>query len=381
MTGFRVGFVHNTIHSRYGAAPFVRADFLSAVAAGADSFFVGDHLNGMLPRSMWHPKYVGLAKLVPSTDANLEPWTMLGYLAAHNKPRRLRLGVAVTDTGRRNPAVTAQAVTTLHHLTRGRAILGIGTGEREGNEPYGVDWTKPVARFEEALATIRALWNSNGEPINRESSFFPLHNAIFALPPYKGKYPPIWVASAGPRMLRATGKYADGWFPASITQPKYYGDRLAAVKTAASDAGRDPGALLPAAVRFIITASTHTEIDAIVNSDIARIFMLASPAEAWARHGAQHPLGADFTGFQDLVPQTIDEQSALRYAAQVPRSLIEESFAVGTPEEVVEQFAEWRDNGLRYAVLGNAGAVQPSLRKSMTTTASFAKAIKGLKRL
>ena len=70
------------------------------------------------------------------------------------------LGVGVTDTGRRNPAVTAQAAATLHLLTRGRAILGIGPGEREGNEPYGVDWSKPVARFEEAMATIRALWGS-----------------------------------------------------------------------------------------------------------------------------------------------------------------------------------------------------------------------------
>jgi hypothetical protein len=31
--------------------------------------------------------------------------------------------------------------------------LGIGVGEREGNEPYGLEWTKPVARFEEAVAT------------------------------------------------------------------------------------------------------------------------------------------------------------------------------------------------------------------------------------
>ena len=38
-------------------------------------------------------------------------------------------------------------------------MLGIGVGEREGNEPYGVEWTKPVARFEEAIATIRALWD------------------------------------------------------------------------------------------------------------------------------------------------------------------------------------------------------------------------------
>jgi Luciferase-like monooxygenase len=39
-----------------------------------------------------------------------------------------------------------QAAATLHLLTRGRAILGIGTGERQGKEPYGVDWSKPVAR-------------------------------------------------------------------------------------------------------------------------------------------------------------------------------------------------------------------------------------------
>jgi phthiodiolone/phenolphthiodiolone dimycocerosates ketoreductase len=97
---------------------------------------------------MAKPKYIGAARLTPKVDANLEPWTVLGHLAARNRLGRMRLGIGVTDTGRRNPAVTAQAAATLHLLTRGRAILGIGTGEREGNEPYGVDWSKPVARFE-----------------------------------------------------------------------------------------------------------------------------------------------------------------------------------------------------------------------------------------
>ena len=96
---------------------------------------------------------------------------MLGHIAARNRLGRLRLGVGVTDSGRRNPAVTAQAAATLHLLTRGRAILGIGPGEREGNEPDGVDWSKPVARFEEAMATIRALWDSGGELVNRDSPY------------------------------------------------------------------------------------------------------------------------------------------------------------------------------------------------------------------
>jgi phthiodiolone/phenolphthiodiolone dimycocerosates ketoreductase len=233
----KVGLVENLVHTRYGPTALPRASYLTAVATGMDSFWLPDHLNSLLPRAVMTPKYVGAARLVPDVDAYLEPWTMLGNFAARNRLGRLRLGTAVTDVGRRNPAVTAQAAATLHLLTRGRAILGIGTGEREGNEPYGVDWSKPVARFEEAMATIRVLWNSGGELVTRDSPFFPLHNAIFALPPYRGKWPEIWIAAHGPRMLRATGRYADAWFPAATARPKNYAAGLEKVRAAASDAG------------------------------------------------------------------------------------------------------------------------------------------------
>ena len=215
MSGFQVGLGDLIVNSRYSPTAFARADYLTAVASGVDSFWVGDHLNALFPRSIFTPQYVGVAKLIPKIDAALEPWTLLGHLASRNRFARLRLGVGVTDASRRNPAVTAQAAATLHLITRGRAILGIGVGEREGNEPYGVDWTKPVARFEEAVATIRALWNSGGALVSRESPYFPLRNAVFDLPPYRGKWPEIWIAAHGPRMLRATGRYADAWFPAA----------------------------------------------------------------------------------------------------------------------------------------------------------------------
>ena len=168
----RVGLITQILNSRYSPTMLLRASMLMATASGVDSYWVADHLNSLFPRSIATPGYLGVAKLVPKIDAQFEPWTMLGYLASRNRFARLRLGVGVTDTNRRHPAVTAQAAATLHLITRGRAILGIGVGEREGNEPYGVDWTKPVARFEEAIATIRALWNSRGEPISRESPTF-----------------------------------------------------------------------------------------------------------------------------------------------------------------------------------------------------------------
>jgi Luciferase-like monooxygenase len=130
MTGFRVGVGSQVFNTRLSPTTLARAVYLAAVAAGVDSFWVADHLNSLVPRAIATPRYFGGAKLVPKIDAQLEPWTMLGRLAAGNRIGRLRLGVGVTDAGRRNPAVTAQAAATLHLLTgvarSSELVLGSG---------------------------------------------------------------------------------------------------------------------------------------------------------------------------------------------------------------------------------------------------------------
>jgi len=377
----RVGVIENIVNTRFGPDPVLRASHLAAVAAGVDSLWVPDHLNSLFPRSICTERYMGAAKLAPSPDAYLEPWTMLGYVAAHNRLGWLRLGVCVTDAGRRNPAVTAQAAATLHLLTRGRAILGFGPGEREGNEPYGVDWSKPVARFEEALATIQTLWRSKGELVNRDSQWFPLRDAVFDLPPYKGRWPEIWVAAHGPRMLRIAGRHADAWFPAFIFRPKDYARALEVVRTAASDAGRDPSAVTPAVLLAVVTGRSEEDVDEALDSVGAKMYGLTASAEIWARHGIEHPMGPDFTGAQDIQPQTLDEETALEYTSKVPRSLLEEMYLTGTPDQVIEKVAEWRDHGLRYVVVANSSGAQRSLRKGMASAVPFGKIMRGLKRL
>jgi phthiodiolone/phenolphthiodiolone dimycocerosates ketoreductase len=382
MNRFRFGILDGIVNSRFSASALPRMGSLAAAATGADSYWVGDHLNSFLPRSIATPEYMGsAARVVPKVDAVLEPWTMLGHLAAQNRVRRLRLGVCVTDAGRRNPAVTAQAAATLHLLTRGHALLGIGVGEREGNEPYGVEWTKPVARLEEAIATIRTLWDSAGEPVSRESPYFPLSNAVFDLPPYRGKWPEIWVAAHGPRMLRITGRHADAWVPFVLVRPNDYGRALEAVRAAAADAARDPMSILPAVVRTVVTGRNRDDVDEALDAVIMKATALAAPAEAWARHGVQHPMGADFSGVQDLVPQTIDQQTALSYAAKVPASLMKEVTFNGTPNEVIDQVAEWRDQGLRYLVIINGSVLNPSLRKVLAANLPYLKVLRGLKKL
>jgi phthiodiolone/phenolphthiodiolone dimycocerosates ketoreductase len=92
-------------------------------------------------------------------------------------------------------------------------------------------------------------------------------------------------------------------------------------------------------------------------------------------------LGADFSGVQDLVPQTIDKQTALSYTAKVPASLMKEICFNGTPDEVIDQVAEWRDQGLRYLLVLNGSQLNPSLRKGLAASLPFGRVLLGLKKL
>src|ERR1700752_5327952 len=102
--------------------------------------------------------------MVPSPDAYFDPFVLMGVMAA--RYRRVRIGTGVTEPFRRHPATLAQAFVTLDHLTRGRAILGMGNGGPENTAPYGIPFTRRFGRLEEALTIIRGLWESRGEPVD-----------------------------------------------------------------------------------------------------------------------------------------------------------------------------------------------------------------------
>jgi phthiodiolone/phenolphthiodiolone dimycocerosates ketoreductase len=181
-------------------------------------------------------------------------------------------------------------------------------------------------------------------------------------------------------MLRITGRHADAWYPAFIFTPKEYAKGLEIVRTAASDAGRDPASVTPAVMLAVMTGRTEDDVTEALDSTGARMYGLTASAEVWARHGAEHPMGADFTGLQDIAPQTLDEPTALAYTETVPQSLLREMYICGTPGQIVEQLAVWRDHGLRYVVLVNGSGSQRSLRKGITSAVPFRKMLRGLKR-
>jgi phthiodiolone/phenolphthiodiolone dimycocerosates ketoreductase len=377
----RFGLADPCVHSRILPDAVLRTTRLNALVTGADSILVPDHLIQVIPQSIYTPERVAAERVISSLDASYDPWTVLGLLAARNRVRRLRLGTGCTDTARRHPAVTAQAAATLHQLTRGGAILGIGAGEGMNQTPYGVPTARRVGMFVEALATIRALWDAGGKPVTRDSEFFPLRDAVMRVPAYRGTWPEIWVGAHGPRMRRAAGRYGDAWFPGVTMDPSEYGEHLAGIRDVAADAGRDPHAIQAAKYFFVVTAHSSGMVDEILESPVVKSYALCAPSEYWAKHGAEHPMGPDFTGVADLVPHMMDERTAMDAVSKVPTSLIRNFVLAGTPSEILDQLAEWRDHGMEYPLMLNMGMLQPSLTTGVLTYAAYTQMLLGIRKL
>ena len=321
---------------------------------GVDSLFVPDHYLSFVPRSVWGPTLTPAAKLVPSPDAFFDPFVMMGMMAA--RYRRVRIGTGVTEPFRRHPATLAQAFVTLDHLTHGRAILGIGNGERENNEPYGIPFTKRVARLDEALAIIRRLWESGGEPVSFDGAIWKLRDALFATPLYRGRAPTIWVAAHAPRMLSLTGRYADGWYPTKKLTPAEYGEGLQRIRAAGVDSGRALSHFEPALqIQLVLGRDRRSALDSVLKVPATAAMALLLPGPLWTKHGLRHPLGDDFEGFPEFVPQQVTPAQIEAARVAVTPELIGDGVFAGSIDDVVADMRGLVAAGLRHVVIWNIG--------------------------
>lgn len=166
------------------------------------------------------------------TTPVLEAWTTLTTAAA--RTTRLTVGTLVANVMNRHPAVLARMAATLQEASGGRLILGIGIGGHPAeHEAYGIpfpDVPERVARLEEAVAVLRALWT--GGPVVRDGTFYPLHDAVAhprPVPP-----PPIIVGGETRGGARLAARVGDGWAAAA----EHFDDHAPVYRAALEAAGR-----------------------------------------------------------------------------------------------------------------------------------------------
>lgn len=317
-------------------------------AAGADSLWAIDHWMGLAPLDLWSPDRFAAAKLIRNPEDAFDAFAYLGALS--QKTRRARIGTAVTESIRRHPVQIAQAALTLHHVSGGRFVLGIGAGERENVEPYGLSFKGQVSRLEEALYLIRLLWKEDGY-VSYEGRFFRLDRGVMGLGAYRGTLPPIWVAAHGPRSLRLAGRYGDGWLPTHQMEPDEYADHLGRIRSAAADAGRPFDSFTPSYELRVLLAGSHEEAHGLLDSPALRLGALIIPAEVWAKAGATHPFGDDYRGVVDWIPSRVRPEEILKLMDEVPFEVIHQAIDHGTWREMVGRVLSYRAAGLRHVVV------------------------------
>ncbi|HVB79724.1 MAG TPA: LLM class flavin-dependent oxidoreductase [Candidatus Binataceae bacterium] len=240
--------------------------------------------------------------------------------AAAQATQRIRIGHLVLCNLFRHPAVTAQALMSLDHLSSGRLVAGLGAGWTATEfRMTGIGFPDIATRLrmlDESLTCIRSLWTR--EHTTFEGEFYRLKDAILWPKPLQQPHPPIIIGGSGRGALRLMAKHAnvaniavDTGKPAKLTfdgmgkiGDAAFRDRADFVRAEAARLGRDPNAIT-------------------ISNAVFSVMLADSPAAAEA--GARE-IGQMF-GIS---------------AREAPRSAL---FLIGTPRQCVEELnrraTEW----------------------------------------
>ena len=286
--------------------------------------------------------------------------TPIAFLA--DKTQRIRLASGIMQVTARTPAMTAMTALTLHDLTGGRFVLGLGaSGPQVVEGLHGIRYNPALTRLRETVDICRMVFA--GEKVRYSGKVYQL-----PLPDSEGKpirvahEPadiPIYLATLGPNSLRFTGGEADGWLGTSFS-PEHADAHLDYLREGTQKSGRSLADL-------DLCVSVRVEIGEDVDAMIAR----RKPQVAFNMGG----MGSATTNFyNDAFRRAGYEEDAAAVQAfwlagnreaaaeRVPDAMVTEFQALGTPDMVRERLRQYRDAGVTTLKLGldSAGPLGPA---------------------
>jgi alkanesulfonate monooxygenase SsuD/methylene tetrahydromethanopterin reductase-like flavin-dependent oxidoreductase (luciferase family) len=211
---------------------------LNRISGSFDSAWVPDHLD------------TGLRDM-------LECWSSLSYFAGQYPA--LRFGPSVVCNAFRSPALLAKMAASLHYLTNGRLIFGLGAGGSNEQEYHTYGYELPprgvrVAQLDEAVRVIKTLWHET--PATFSGRYYTIENAYCE--PRHPTPPVIMIGGSRPRMMRLIARHADWWNTAWCTSEEYQ-DRAARLTAACIEVGRDPMTVRKTWIGLCACAATEEE--------------------------------------------------------------------------------------------------------------------------
>lgn len=280
------------------------------IRLGADCFSQGtswdDYVASMVHAeqlgydSLWTPDHV--LPTVPGGNSDGDILEAMMCLAAvAEATSRATLGLLVSPITLRNPAVLTKMVTTLDHISSGRAILGVGAGwaveeHRQYGVMFGDGFGERLRWLREALPVMRGMLEGT-----RPSASGPRYSMVDTLnnPAPVQSHLPIMIAGSGPKVtLRLVAEYGD--MCNMIGPPEFVADRERTLVAHCTAIGRDPSEIeRTIAFRQPVIRDSEDEATAIA-------------AEISARHGIEPPF-LDMAGTADTLTEQLAPYVAIGY--------------------------------------------------------------------
>jgi alkanesulfonate monooxygenase SsuD/methylene tetrahydromethanopterin reductase-like flavin-dependent oxidoreductase (luciferase family) len=210
--------------------------------------------------------------------------TILTYAAAVTTT--IRVGVSVIVLPVQHPVHVAHRVTTLDHVSNGRAILGLGIGRDHHYTEFEVPTAHRVRRFREGIELMKAVWT---EPkIAYRGSLFQVDGAM-ALKPVQKPHPPLWLGGDHPDAVRRAATLGDAWMGSGGSSTAVFSRCVPILKEALEKAGRDPKT-------FPISKRVFLSVDE--RADVAR-----AELDRWFTTVYHNPAGTDASGIHGTPAQ------------------------------------------------------------------------------
>jgi 5,10-methylenetetrahydromethanopterin reductase len=232
--------------------PALKVGYLAKLAedAGFDTIWITDHYN------------------------NRDVYSTLAILSLATS--RVKLGTGVTNPYTRNVAVTASSIGSINEISGGRAILGIGPGDKATFDAMGIAWEKPLSAVRESVSALRELL------AKKRVEGHGMKGAQLAFSP--GKIP-IYIGAQGPKMLEMAGMIADGVL-VNASHPDDFKYAVPLIREGAKKAGRDPDEVEIAAYTSF-SADKNGEKAANEAKIVVAFIVAGSPETVLTRHGVK----------------------------------------------------------------------------------------------
>lgn len=227
----------------------------------------------------------------PQDGAILESGAVLAALCARTE--RVRLGALVSGNLYRHPAVLAKAAATMDHISGGRFILGIGAGwQVNEHAAYGIDLL-PVKdrldRFEEACAVVSSLLREQRTTFS--GRWYRIEDAPCEPRPVNGKVPVLVGGGGERRTLRIAARYADEWNTWST--PEVFRHKSAVLDSHCEALERDPASIRRSTQALVFLSRDQSWLAERRGRGMGQAAMIGTPEEVAEQVAAFRDAGVD----------------------------------------------------------------------------------------